>query len=111
VERPSAHHVLAGLLALEVCLLALAELVYIHGLREPVAGWRCAWSSVDAVWVWWGPGLAGVWMWLFRMFQLWEDVRIDLPSISLCSYTNPLSTEGLNANGQAHASKFHVPIA
>jgi hypothetical protein len=60
VERPSANDVLAGLVALEVCLLALAELVYVHGLREAVAGWRCAWSSVDAVWVWWGPGFAGI---------------------------------------------------
>ena len=60
VERSPAHDVLSRLVALEVCLLALAELVYIHGLRETVAGWGCAWSSVDAVWVWWGPGLAGV---------------------------------------------------
>lgn len=62
VERPSAQDVLAGLVAPEVCLLALAELVYIHGLCEGVAGWRCAGSSVDAVWVWWGPGLAGICM-------------------------------------------------
>jgi len=30
VERPSAHNVLAGLMALEVCLLPLAELVDVH---------------------------------------------------------------------------------
>jgi hypothetical protein len=34
-----------------------------------------------------------------------------LPSISLCSYTKPLSTDGLLANGQPQASRFHVPIA
>ena len=73
VERPSAHDVLAGLVALEVCLLTLAELIYVHGLRETVAGWGCAGSSVDAVWVWWGPGFAGVCVWLFGMSQLWED--------------------------------------
>jgi hypothetical protein len=34
-----------------------------------------------------------------------------LPSISLCSYTKPLSTDGLPANGQPQASRFQVPIA
>ena len=60
VERPSAHDMPSRLVALEVCLLALAELVYIHGLRETVSGRSCAWSPVDAVWVWWGPGFAWI---------------------------------------------------
>jgi len=68
VERSSTHHMLSRrLVALEICLLALAELVDVHGLRESFAGRRCAGSSVDAVWVRWRPGFAGVCTWSFSM--------------------------------------------
>lgn len=60
VERPSAHNVLA-VVALQICFLTLAEIVYIHRLREAVSLERRAWSSVDPVWVWRRPGFAGIW--------------------------------------------------
>jgi hypothetical protein len=47
----------------------------------------------------------------FSISLPFKSVESNSPSISLCSYTKPLLIEGLAANGQAHASKFQVPIA
>lgn len=40
-----------------------------------------------------------------------RGLYVVVPSISLCSYTKPLSMDGLAAKGQPHASRFHVPMA